>query len=251
MLRKDIRKPSGQATADPAEIARFEALAEEWWKPNGAFKVVHAFNAVRVAHLTARLPALVGHAPGDMPLKGKRLLDVGCGAGIVTVPLSRLGADCLGIDAAEKNVQVAARHAAKTGANVEYRHALPEDLAGEPPFDIVLSLEVIEHVADVRQFLRALAPLVASGGVLVIGTLNRTLASYAKAIVGAEYVLGWLPRGTHDWRKFVKPVEIERGLQPYGFAVLEVAGVSMNPLTMKWGISRDHGVNYLQFLRKL
>ncbi len=252
MLRKDIRKPSAlAATSDPAEIARFNALADEWWKPDGAFKVVHAFNAARVAHLSARLPALIGSSPGGgEPLAGMRLLDVGCGAGIVTEPLSYLGAECIGIDAAERNVQVAARHAAKTGASVRYRHALPEDLAGEPPFDIVLSLEVIEHVADVGQFLDALAPLVAPGGIIVIGTLNRTAASWAKAIIGAEYVLGWLPRGTHDWRKFVKPSEIASGLARHGFEELERAGVSLNPLTMRWIVSNDCSVNYLQFLRK-
>jgi 2-polyprenyl-6-hydroxyphenyl methylase / 3-demethylubiquinone-9 3-methyltransferase len=254
MLRKDVLKarPAHAGTADPEEIARFNALADEWWKPDGAFKVVHAFNAVRVAHLSQRLPALLQCVPaGVQTLRGKKIVDVGCAAGLVTEPLSRLGADVLGIDAAERNILVARRHAAATGAHVQYRHALPEDLADQAgSFDVVMSLEVVEHVADLKSFLAAIGLLVAPGGVLVIGTLNRTIRAFVKAIVGAEYILRWLPRRTHDWRKFVTPKELDLVLGQHGFAVTERAGVVLNPLTMRWSISDDCSATYLQFHRK-
>lgn len=255
MLRKDVRKPERAVagTAAPDEIARFNALADEWWKPDGAFKVIHTFNAARVDHLRQRLPLLLMLDPSaERPLHGKAILDVGCAAGLVTEPLSRLGGSVVGIDAAERNVEVARRHAQATGAPVRYRHALPEDLADEAGrFDVVMSLEVVEHVADLRAFLRATALLVAPGGILVIGTLNRTLRAYIKAIIGAEYVLGWLPRRTHDWKKFVTPDELESELRQNGFAFEERAGVVLNPLTGRWSMSNDCSVSYLQFHRRV
>jgi 2-polyprenyl-6-hydroxyphenyl methylase/3-demethylubiquinone-9 3-methyltransferase len=254
MLRKDIRKnlPIASGTADPLQIARFNALAEEWWKPDGAFKMVHAFNRVRVVHLSERLPVLLQRDPSaPQPLTGIRIIDVGCGAGLVTEPLSRLGAAVLGIDAAERNVLISERHARSTGAAVEYRHALPEEIVKEGrAFEVVLSLEVVEHVADLSSFLKALARLVAPGGVLVIGTLNRTIRSFVKAIIGAEYVLGWLPRGTHDWRKFVTPQELDLGLRPHGLQLIERSGVTLKPLSMQWTVSRDDSATYLQFHRR-
>jgi 2-polyprenyl-6-hydroxyphenyl methylase / 3-demethylubiquinone-9 3-methyltransferase len=253
MLRKDVKKgsPATVGTADPAEIARFDALAEEWWNPDGAFKTVHAFNRVRVGHILERLPVLLQRDPrAARPLAGLNVVDVGCGAGLVTEPISRLGTDVLGIDAAERNVAVAERHALLSGAPVRYRHALPEDCADqEGTFDVVLSLEVVEHVANLPKFLEALARLVAPRGVLLIGTLNRTLRSYVTAIIGAEYVLGWLPRGTHNWHKFVKPTELDFALKRYGFEIAESCGVAFNPLTMRWGINTDLSTNYLQFHR--
>lgn len=257
MLRKDVKKPafaaaaSAKSTADPAEIERFDRLADEWWKPDGAFKVVHAFNAVRVGHISNRVPTLMGRdASQASPLSGLSVLDVGCGAGIVTEPISRLGGDVLGIDAAERNVLVAERHARLTDAPVRYRHALPEELVAEGRrFDIVMSLEVIEHVASVPTFLSALADLVVPGGLLVIGTLNRTPMSFIKAIVGAEYVLGWMPRGTHDWRKFVTPGELDAILSRQGISIVERCGVELNPITMRWRITRSVDTTYLQFHR--
>jgi 2-polyprenyl-6-hydroxyphenyl methylase / 3-demethylubiquinone-9 3-methyltransferase len=253
LLRKDIRSASRPArTADPAEIARFNALADEWWKPDGAFKTVHAFNQAPVAHLSRRLPVLLGRDPGaSSPLDGLRIIDVGCGAGLVTEPISRLGGEVIGIDAAERNVMVAERHAGASGAPVRYAHALPEDYAAAAgSFHAVLSLEVVEHVADLPAFLAALARLVAPGGILVIGTINRTLRSFAKAIVGAEYVMRWLPRGTHDWQKFVRPEELDHGLRPHGFRVAESCGVALVLPSMRWTISPDRSTNYLQFHRK-
>ncbi|MGJ5205903.1 bifunctional 2-polyprenyl-6-hydroxyphenol methylase/3-demethylubiquinol 3-O-methyltransferase UbiG [Bradyrhizobium sp. HKCCYLR20261] len=259
MLYKDAVKPAfaataeGPSTIDPAEIARFSRLAEEWWKPDGAFKLVHAFNAARVEYLCGRLPALVGRDPAaSEPLAGLEIIDVGCGAGIVTEPLSRLGAATLGIDAAERNVLVAADHARKQGASVAYRHALAEDLLSEGArADIVLTLEVVEHVADLARFVGHVADLVRPGGLLVIGTLNRTPVSFVKAIIGAEYILGWLPRGTHDWRRFVKPAELQALLAPRRFVAIETVAVELNPLTMRWSIGGRPSTNYLQIFRRM
>jgi 2-polyprenyl-6-hydroxyphenyl methylase / 3-demethylubiquinone-9 3-methyltransferase len=253
MLRKDVRKdsPAAIGTADPAEIARFDALAEEWWNPEGVFKAVHAFNRVRVRHISERLPVLLQRDPrAARPLAGLNVIDVGCGAGLVTEPISRLGANVLGIDAAQHNVVVAERHARLSGASLRYRQALPEDCADQAgTFDAVLSLEVVEHVANLPKFLESVARLVAPRGVLLIGTLNRTLRSYVTAIIGAEYVLGWLPRGTHDWHKFVSPAELDFTLKRYGFEIAESCGVAFNPLMMRWGINTDLSTNYLQFHR--
>jgi 2-polyprenyl-6-hydroxyphenyl methylase / 3-demethylubiquinone-9 3-methyltransferase len=254
MLRKDLKKDfaAARGTADPAEIARFNALAEEWWKPDGAFKMVHAFNQARVRHIAARLAALFGRdATSDRALAGLKIIDVGCGAGIVAEPLSRLGADVLGIDAAERQVAVAEKHARASGARVRYRHALASDCVADfGTFDAVLSLEVVEHVADLDAFLGDLVKLVRPGGLVIIGTLNRTVRSYVKAIVGAEYVLGWLPKGTHDWRKFVTPDELERRFEPLGVRRLEASGVLFHPLGNRWSIGRDLSMNYLQIHRK-
>lgn len=248
MLRKDIlksRRPGD--TADPAEVARFEALADEWWNPAGAFRTVHAFNAARVAWLSEALPPLFDRRQDSArPLDGLRLLDVGCGAGLVCEPMARLGAQVTGIDAAERNVRVATRHAEKAGLAIAYRQALPETLVAEGErFDLVLSLEVVEHVADVEAFLAALAGLTAPGGAVVIGTLNRTARSFALAIVGAEYVLGWLPRGTHDWRRFVRPDDVDRALAAHGLAPVAKQGLVFDPLRWRWRASPDLAVNYL------
>jgi 2-polyprenyl-6-hydroxyphenyl methylase / 3-demethylubiquinone-9 3-methyltransferase len=254
MLRKDLRKawPIAASSADPSEIARFNALADEWWKPDGAFKIVHAFNRVRIAKISDRLPVLLGRdAKAAKTLRGLKIIDVGCGAGLVAEPLSQLGAEVLGIDAAKRNVAIAERHARLSGAHVTYRHALPDDCADlEGAFDVVMSLEVVEHVADLPTFLESLARLVAPGGILLIGTINRSLRSYIKAIIGAEYVLGWLPRGTHDWRKFVTPAELRRCLRRHGLSFAECWGIAFNPLSMRWVVSRDVSTNYLQFHRK-
>lgn len=251
MLRKDQLKPFTAAptetTADAAEIARFESLADEWWKPDGAFKVVHRFNEARVGWLTETLARHFGRSTAvALPLDGLDLVDVGSGAGLVTEPMARLGAAALGIDAAGRNVAVASRHAAAGGVPVRYVQALPEALVAEHrQFDIVLSLEVVEHVADVAGFLGHLAALVRPGGIVVVGTLNRTAKSYALAIVAAERVLGWLPRGTHDWTKFVTPDEVAAHLERAGLAAGPQTGVALNPLTRTWFTTRDVSVNYL------
>lgn len=250
MLRKDVLTEFSfdRSSASAEEIARFTHLAREWWKPHGAFKVVHRFNAARLAYLRSRLPAWVGaNEVGKRPLSGVRIVDVGCGAGLAAEPLAALGANVVGIDASARSVEIARHHANAAGVEVEYRNLLPEHLAGAGErFDVVLALEVVEHVADVPLFLKSCAALVAPGGVLVIATLNRTAKSFLFGIVGAEYVLRLLPRGTHDWRKFITPEELRSGLAPHGLEQIEVAGMALNPFTGAFRMTTDLGVNFVQ-----
>jgi 2-polyprenyl-6-hydroxyphenyl methylase / 3-demethylubiquinone-9 3-methyltransferase len=235
-------------TVDPGEIQRFSAIAAEWWDEAGKFRPLHKLNPVRLEYIRDRLCAHFGRDPlAPQPLKGLRLVDIGCGGGLLSEPLARMGADVVGIDAAERNVKTAATHAAETGTPVDYRHTTAEDLvaAGET-FDAVLSLEVVEHVADVPLFLDSLAALMKPEGLLVMATLNRTAKSYLMAIIGAEYVLRWLPRGTHDWHKFLKPSELAAGLRATGLAVREVMGLTYSPLSDRFRLdARDLDVNYL------
>ncbi|MFC3676385.1 bifunctional 2-polyprenyl-6-hydroxyphenol methylase/3-demethylubiquinol 3-O-methyltransferase UbiG [Ferrovibrio xuzhouensis] len=235
------------ASIDPIEIERFSAMAAEWWNPHGKFRPLHRFNPVRLAFLRDRICGHFGRDPqGAQPLAGLRLLDIGCGGGLISEPMARLGATVTGADAGERNIGVASLHAAESGVAVDYRCTSAEDLAaaGEQ-FDVVLSLEVVEHVADLEGFLAACGAMVKPGGLLIAATLNRTVKAYALAIVGAEYILGWLPRGTHDWKKFVKPHELAAGLRHAGLTLSDVQGVTYDPLNDRWRLSRDTDVNYL------
>ena len=237
-----------KTTVDEAEIERFSAIAEEWWDPFGKFKPLHKFNPIRLAYIR---DGVCAHFSRDRrakkPLEGLRLLDIGCGGGLVAEPMRRLGAEVVAIDAAERNVKVAAAHAAPLGLEIDYRCTTVEDLAvaGEAPFDIVLNLEVVEHVADVDLFLETAAGLVKPGGMMIVATINRTLKAFALAKVGAEYVLRWLPAGTHDPRKFVKPDEATAALSRAGMTVTAEAGVNYFPLLDIWRIGEDMGVNYM------
>ena len=254
MLRKDILKPFAldRSTASEEEIASFTRLAHEWWRPDGAFKVVHRFNEARLDYLKDLLPrAFELRHDGNRPLDGLSIVDVGCGAGLAAEPLALAGAQVVGIDPVERNIEIARHHLTESGATVDYRHMLPEDLArsGET-FDVVLSLEVVEHVADVPLFLASCAQLVAPGGLLVLATLNRTLRSFVFAIIGAEYVLRLLPKGTHDWRKFISPDELRGGLEPHGLHEYERTGMSFNPLRRTFRCTSDVSVNYVQVFRR-
>jgi 2-polyprenyl-6-hydroxyphenyl methylase/3-demethylubiquinone-9 3-methyltransferase len=240
------------ASVDPAEIARFAAMADEWWDPAGKFKPLHKFNPVRLGYIRDRLAQHFGRDPlGAKPLAGLRLLDIGCGGGLVAEPMARLGATVVAIDASAKNIAIASNHAVRMGLAIDYRHATAEDLvaAGEQ-FDAVLSLEVVEHVADVDLFLSNCGDLVRAGGALVVATLNRTPKAFLLAIVGAEYVMRWLPRGTHEWKKFVRPGEISDALRKPGLAVTHVTGVAFNPILDTWRLARDLDVNYMAFAVK-
>lgn len=235
------------ASIDPAEIARFSAMAAEWWDPQGKFRPLHKFNPVRLGFIRDRICTHFRRdSQSDTPLKGLRLLDIGCGGGLVSEPMARLGASVVGADASERNIGVASLHAAEAGVSVDYRATSAEALAeaGEQ-FDIVLALEVVEHVADLDGFLAACGQMVKPGGLLITATLNRTPKSFALGIVAAEYILGWVPRGTHDWKKFLKPHELAAGLRRAGLTLAEVAGVSYSPLSDRWRITRDTDVNYL------
>jgi 2-polyprenyl-6-hydroxyphenyl methylase/3-demethylubiquinone-9 3-methyltransferase len=235
------------STVDLAEVARFERLAETWWDPKGPMRPLHKFNPVRLAFIRDEACRRFGRdRRAPRPLEGLRILDVGCGGGVLSEPLARLGARVTGLDPAEGNVRVARLHAESAGVPVDYRSETVEDVvaAGER-FDVVLAMEVVEHVADVRAFTAACCAAVAPGGVLVMATINRTMRAFALAIVGAEYVLGWLPKGTHQWEKFVTPEELEEAVEAGGLAVETVQGVVYSPLRDQWSLSRDTAVNYM------
>jgi len=232
------------STVDPEEIARFTALAEEWWNPRGRFRPIHDFNEVRCGYIIDRI---TGHFRRDCDtLDELRILDVGCGAGLICEPLAQRGASVVGIDAAARNIEISKHHSAERGLNIDYRHCLAEHLVStEAAFDIVLNTEVIEHVADPELLMQACSALVRPGGIMIVATLNRTLRSFLLAIVGAEFVLRWLPRGTHDWRRFLRPQEIAGMIAPQGLAVTVSTGVAYDPLRRRWRLTRDMSVNYM------
>lgn len=238
------------STVDPAEIERFARLAEEWWDPRGKFAPLHHLNPVRLGfirdHAAAhwRRDALSG-----APLKGLSLIDVGCGGGLICEPMARLGAKVTGIDATPRNIATARAHAEGQELAIDYRETTAEALAETgAQFDIVLALEIVEHVADVDLFLQSIGRLARPGGLVFLSTLNRTAKAWALAIAGAEYVMRWLPRGTHDWRKFLKPSELVRGLRAAGVEPQEITGVVYNPLSRDWSLNRrDLDVNYMLY----
>jgi len=235
------------STIDEAEVARFSALADEWWDPRGKMAVLHKFNPVRLAYIRdAACRRFERNGKQLDCLKGLRILDIGCGGGILCEPLARLGANMLGADPAEKNIAAAKRHAEQSALAIDYRATTAEALAdaGER-FDIVLAMEVVEHVADVKLFVKRCAEMVQPGGLMIAATLNRTLKSFALAIVGAEYVLRWLPRGTHQWDKFVTPDELEIAMELSGLSTTDERGVIYNLIADRWELSTDTDVNYM------
>lgn len=241
------------ATLDQAELARFERVAAEWWNPDGQFKPLHRMNPVRVGYIRDRVSGHYGRDPlGPRPLSGLSLADVGCGGGLLSEPMARLGAAVTGIDAGAEAVQIARLHAGQRDLPIEYACMTAEDLLRTGArFDVVLALEIVEHVADRDAFLRALAGLCKPGGAVVMSTLNRTAKSFALAIVGAEYLLRWVPRGTHTWRKFVRPSELSAGLRRHGVTVRDVTGLVYDPLRGSWSLStQDMDVNYIVFADK-
>jgi len=239
-------------TVDPREVERFAALAAEWWNPRGKMRVLHRFNPVRLAYLREKITAHFGRdARAIRPLEGLSLVDIGCGGGLLSEPLARMGAAVTGIDPAERNVRIAALHAQESGVAVDYRATTAEALADSGArFDVVMAMEVVEHVADVGLFLARAAQMVKPGGLLVAATLNRTKRSFALAIVGAEYVLGWLPKGTHDWNRFLTPEELEAALVAGGLSVIDREGVVFHPLADEWRRSSDLSVNYVMLAEK-
>lgn len=248
-----IDAPPRKPSIDPSEVEKFSAIADQWWDPDGKFRPLHRFNPVRLGFIRARITQHFGLAPdAERPFEGLRVLDIGCGGGLVSEPMARLGASVTGIDASEANIKTAMTHAARSGLEIDYRAGTAEGLlqAGEPGFDVVLNLEVVEHVADPASFLRDCAALLKPGGLMLVATINRTPKAFALAIVGAEYVLGWLPRGTHDFAKLVKPSEIRSALEGETVSFEGPFGVSFNPIAGQWRMSQDTAVNYMMAIAK-
>jgi len=235
------------ATVDESEVARFSRLSRQWWDPNGPMAPLHKFNPIRLGYVRDRAAAHFGRDPNRLDsLAGLRMLDIGCGAGVLSEPLARLGAAVVGADPSDSNIAAAKHHAAQSGLAIDYRATTAEALeaAGES-FDVVLAMEVVEHVADLGLFVDIAAEMVKPGGLMFVATLNRTIKSFALAIVGAEYILRWVPRGTHQWDKFVTPNELEIAITQSGLAVTDQAGVIYNLLADRWQLSTDLDVNYM------
>jgi 2-polyprenyl-6-hydroxyphenyl methylase/3-demethylubiquinone-9 3-methyltransferase len=253
LLAKDqVDQPFGDRTIDSAEITRFENLAEEWWNPHGKFRAMHSFNNTRRDYIIASISRAFGLSTNEKsPLTGLKILDVGCGGGLISEPLAILGAHVVGVDATAKNIEIAKRHASDTGVFLDYRHGTASSAVGDTEtFDVVLNLEVVEHVMEPKRLIKDCAALVRPGGLMIVATLNRTVRSFALAILGAEYVLRWLPRGTHQWGRFLKPTEISKMLSNNGLAVHDITGVTFNPLTREWKVSENVAVNYLLVAKK-
>lgn len=246
------QRSSPASSVDPKEVEKFSALADEWWNPAGSFAPLHKFNPVRLASIREQALAHFSRS-GKLarPFEGLTLLDIGSGGGLLAEPMSRLGFAVTGADPAERNVEAARLHAQATGLSIDYRCSEAESLAEERlQFDVLLNMEVVEHVADLEAFLATCAQLVRPGGMMVVATINKTLKSLALAKIGAEYVLSWVPRGTHDWSKFVPPSELKRLLERFGLEITATQGVSFDPLAWDWRLGRDTDVNYMMVATK-
>ena len=237
-----------RGTVDDAEVAKFQAMAEEWWDPEGKFKPLHMLNPCRLDYVTRQIAGEFGRKLGtDRPFAGLRILDIGCGGGLLCEPMARLGAEVVGVDAAERNIPVARVHAQEQGLEIDYRHTTAEAMAeaGEV-FDVVLNMEVVEHVSDPQVYLQACHDLLRPGGLHLCSTINRNPKSFAMAIVGAEWVMRWLPKGTHDWKKFITPDELCAMMERAGLRPVDRTGYVFNPITWSWSLSdRDLSVNYV------
>ncbi|OJF90794.1 bifunctional 2-polyprenyl-6-hydroxyphenol methylase/3-demethylubiquinol 3-O-methyltransferase UbiG [Pararhizobium antarcticum] len=236
-----------RTTIDQKEVDRFSAMAAEWWDPRGKFRPLHKFNPVRLTYIRDRVSEAFGRDPlAPQPLKGLRVLDIGCGGGLLSEPMARMGAEVVGADASEKNIMIARTHAEGSGVAVDYRAVTAESLAeaGET-FDVILNMEVVEHVADVDFFISTCAAMVRPGGMMFLATINRTLKARALAIFAAENILRWLPRGTHQFEKLVRPEELEKPLTADGMQITDRTGVFFNPLSNQWNLSKDMDVNYM------
>lgn len=236
------------STVDPAEVAKFEAMAAEWWNPSGKFKPLHMLNPCRLDYITTQIASEFDRdLATPLPFAGLRILDIGCGGGLLSEPMARLGADVVGADPATRNIPVARLHAEQSGLTIDYRLTTAEDLAaaGEQ-FDVVLNMEVVEHVPNPQSFLSACQTLLKPGGLMICSTLNRNAKSFGMAIVGAEWVMRWLPKGTHDWKKFITPDELAEFIRKAGLDPVDRKGMVFNPIAWSWSLSsRDLSVNYV------
>jgi len=239
------------STVNKDEIEKFSKLADEWWDVNGKFKPLHMFNPVRIEYI---LDITTSHFKIDkskkLPLNNLKILDIGCGGGLISEPMTRLGSKITAIDASKKNISIAKAHAKKSNLNITYLNNVPENLNTQDKFDVILNLEVIEHVENIDLYLESCFKLLKPKGIMFTATLNRTLTSYIKAIVGAEYILRWLPVGTHDWNKFIKPEELEKKITDLKFSIINLTGLSFNPFFKEWKRTKDLSVNYILVAQK-
>jgi 2-polyprenyl-6-hydroxyphenyl methylase/3-demethylubiquinone-9 3-methyltransferase len=247
MMTEAVDSPLPAPSVEPAEVAKFSALAAEWWNPDGKFRVLHRFNPVRLAYLREQITARFARDPFDrQPYAGLDVLDIGCGGGLLSEPMARLGAQLTAIDPSPNNIKTAMVHASEQGLDIDYLITTAEDLAiGHRCFDVILNMEVIEHVNEPARVLKTCAALLKPGGLMFTSTISRTFKSFALAIIGAEYVLGWLPRGTHQWEKFLTPDELSAALVAAGLKPLDTVGVVYNIFSGDWQRSRDIDVNYM------
>ncbi len=238
-------------TVNKTEIDKFSKLASEWWDPNGKFKPLHKFNPVRLGYIKESILKKFKEKKDDNSLNNIKILDIGCGGGLLCEPLSRLGAQIVGIDASEKNIKIAKTHAKKNNLNINYYCASPENFKSNLKFDVILNMEIVEHVNDVNFFIKESSKFLKKNGMMFVATLNKTLKSYIFAIVGAEYVLRWLPIGTHDWSMFIKPEKLVEICKKNSLELNELKGVKYNVLTREWNISPDDSVNYMAKFEKI
>ncbi|WP_375676296.1 MULTISPECIES: bifunctional 2-polyprenyl-6-hydroxyphenol methylase/3-demethylubiquinol 3-O-methyltransferase UbiG [unclassified Bartonella] len=241
-----------QTTIDQSEIDHFSRIATEWWNPQGKFRPLHQFNPTRLAYIREKICLEFNRDPSSLtPFHNLKILDIGCGGGLLSEPMARLGAMVVGVDAAQTNIEVAKTHAAQNDLSIDYRTTTAEVLANEgEKFDIILNMEVVEHVADVNLFIAATAKMLKPQGLMFVSTLNRTWKAWWLAIVGAEYILRWLPKGTHDYKKFLKPLELKNFLSKNALTVIDEIGITYNPLNDSWNRSKDMGVNYLLLAKR-
>ena len=232
-------------TINKDEIQKFSNLAEEWWDVNGKFKPLHLFNPIRLEYITDQIKMHFNLKNNNKNLEDLKILDIGCGGGLISEPMARLGAQVTGIDASEKNIKVAEIHAKKNNLNIKYLNKSPEQMKNIENFDVILNLEVVEHVDNLDLYINSCSNLLNKNGIMFTATLNRTFVSYVKAIIGAEYILRWLPIGTHDWNKFIKPEELEKNLLSKNFVTKDIKGLEFNPIKNKWKKSDNLSVNYI------
>ena len=239
-----------RTTINKQEVNKFSKIADEWWDTEGKFKPLHRFNPVRIEYIKSNLQQHFKINNKLKPLNNLEILDIGCGGGLLSEPIARLGAKVVGIDASEKNIKIAKSHLKKSKLNIDYINSSPEDFKTKKKFDVILNMEIVEHVDDLDLFIKKSSSFLKKNGVMFVATINRTLKSYIFAIVGAEYILKWLPIGTHEWEKFVTPDSLIKIALKNSLILKKVDGVSFNPLKNKWGMSKDNSVNYICLFRK-
>ena len=232
-------------TINKEEIEKFSKIAEEWWNPTGKFKPLHKFNPIRISYIRDNITSSFKLKNKRKPLEKVKILDIGCGGGLLSEPMSRLGAEVVGIDASEKNIQVAKLHAKKNSLNIKYHCTSPENFITNTKFDVILNMEIVEHVENVDFFLKSCTKLLKKEGIMFVATINKTLKSYVFAIIGAEYIMRWLPIGTHEWEKFVIPEDLTKILKKYNLSLEKLNGMKFNLIKDQWSISSDKSVNYI------